>query len=278
MSTTDSDKPAELKATLEMLSLNLLDDPERPMRTGLDADSVRDLAVSIKEVGIIEPIIVRQRNNRYEIIAGHRRSVAAEVAGLVVVPCRIVEASDEQVEMMKIHENLYRLDVNPIEEAHHYNRLIQDMKLTPRRIAEIIKRSERYVYDRLNILSYPQQLLDALDSGSISFSVAREFARLTDERQLGNYIRYAAANGQTAAGAKKWVEDSLKPAYQPPTSDPGEPGQQPMFVQSNDLGPCFFCQEPTHLNDCQTVYVHDGCIERRNQIMADSGSTERPAP
>ena len=120
------DKPIEIE--FKLISTDLIDDPEQPMRSELTPASVEDLVMSIKQVGLIEPLIVKLVNDRYEVIAGHRRLYACKLGRIPEVPCHIRHANDEQKEMLKIHENLYREAIKPADEAKHFDYLIQKHK------------------------------------------------------------------------------------------------------------------------------------------------------
>src|SRR3990167_7195426 len=165
--------PAPADIGFMLLSYDLIDDPEQPMRSEMTEASVEDLVMSIKQVGIIEPIVVKPVNGRYEVIAGHRRLFACRIAKIVEVPCYVRRANSEQTEMLKIHENLYRLDIRPGDEAKHFDVLVKKHHMTPEKIAQLISKSPNYVYDRLAILNYPDFLLEAMTKGEIAFGVAR---------------------------------------------------------------------------------------------------------
>lgn len=252
------------------IPLDLIDDPARPMRSDLNRENIEDLVKSIRQVGLIEPIIVKKNGKRYEVIAGHRRTVASEYAGLAVVPCHIVEVTNDQAEMMKIHENLYRVDISPIDEASHYSYLIEKQKLTPTKVAQLISRNPKYVTDRLDIIDYDPELRTALEKGFINFSVAKEFNRIEDPAKLRQYLTYAVRGGMTAGVAKKWVDDLQKPV-----ADVQQFQASPMadsdFVQPNEqTSKCFFCTEAVKLLEAHVVYVHDHCVtERMAQVEDD---------
>jgi len=251
----------------KMLSLDIIDDPEKAMRTNITPQSVESLVISIRQVGLIEPLVVKPKNGRYEVIAGHRRKYACELANLVMVPCFISDASMEQTEMIKIHENLYREDVRPSDEALHFKYLIEHRKLSPVQIARLISKSENYVSERLAIFDYPQRLRDVLDSGQLSFSVCREFMRLNDEAKIIEYVHYAVRNGITQDAARKWVQDykrSLehKPIQQAVSYDP-HTNQQTI----ESVAECFFCTTAVKLLEAVPVYVHPTCVGKRMQLL-----------
>lgn len=254
-------KPASTH--FESIPLKLIDDPQRPMRSDLSHESIDELVSSIRQVGMIEPVVVKVVGDRYEVIAGHRRTVAAETAGLETIPCHVVDATEEQVEMMKIHENLMRVDVNPYDEAQHYARLMREMKLSPMRIARLTNRSEGYVRDRLVILDYAPELQEAVAVGKLRLGVAKELAKLKDPAKQREMMGYAIGHGITAAVAKKWVDES-----QP---QPDRPGDSNSFI--GDLGnvvpaseqhsECFYCLKEVRLQEAYTVFVHDECLKQR---------------
>ena len=247
------------EAQFQIISLDLIDDPERPMRTDLTPQSVEDLVMSIKQVGLIEPIVVKPRNGRYEVIAGHRRKFSCELAKIPEVPCYVMTANNEQTEMVKIHENLYRAEVKPSDEAEHYKYLIEKHKFTPIKVAQLIGRSPSYVSDRLAIFNYPPFLREAMDKKQISFSVARELARIDDIKTMNEYVFYAIRNGLTSDGAHKWAEDYFRSKENPDVTQQTsiDPNSNVEIVES--FANCIYCQEALKLIDADVVYIHGKC-------------------
>lgn len=256
--------PPPPETEFRVITLDLIDDPERPMRQDLSPESVEDLVLSIKQVGIIEPLVVKPKGGRFEIIAGHRRALASGIAGLAQVPCYLVNATKEQGELLKIHENLYRADVRPSDEADHFKYLIEHHKMSPVRLAKLINKSETYVTERLAIFNYPPELRHALDTGKIKFSVAREFGRMDDLVKMREYLKYAVLNGITSTLARQWVIDFHR------SQEPQN--QQTEFVRAKNpdtgvienLSTCIFCLKPINLREANVVYIHDHCLNEAN--------------
>ena len=269
--------PPPPKTDFAVLSLDLIDDPEKPMRSDLTPESVQDLVMSIKQVGIIEPLVVKPKGGRFEVIAGHRRLVAAEIAGLVQVPCFIVDATKEQGELLKIHENLYRADVKPSDEAEHFKYLISYHKLSPVRLAKLINKSETYVSDRLGIFGYPPELKHALDSKEINFSVAKEFAKLDDLPKLREYLKYAVLNGITQSLARQWVQDFVRSKEPAPEAKPFTPTENPATGIIENLSTCVFCMKSINLREANVVYIHDDCLREANQRVDNPEIENKPA-
>lgn len=258
-----------------VLPLTSIDDPERPMRSNLDNENLNDLVLSIKTVGLLEPIVVTPRGDRYEVIAGHRRITACQLGGLTEVPCHVVTGSQNQLEMMKIHENLVRQEVNPYDEATHYARLIDDMKITPGKIANMTNRSETYVRNRLRILSMEEPLQEALATGKLTLSVALELARIPDPGKLREMLHYAVGHGVTGQVAKKWVDEQL-PENRPNIGViPDGPAYGQPVPASEQTTPCFYCLNPVRLWDATSVMVHPACQQAR-EASQETGD-EQPA-
>ena len=262
--TTDSDdnepSAVNLAPRFSLISCDLIDDPEQPMRSELTPASVEDLVVSIKQVGIIEPIVVKSIHDRYEVIAGHRRLYSARLAKIPEVPCYIVHADSEQTEMLKMHENLYRANVRPADEAKYFSYLISEHKMTPVKIAQLITKSIAYVTDRLEILNYPDFLRLALDNGEINLSVAAEFAKFPDLKMMSSALYYAKRSGMTTEMARKWVQDFKRsrenPGIQKAPGTEHLPENQPI----EHTATCVYCGQPVKLIEAEIVYMHNKCL------------------
>ena len=140
-----------------------------------DEESLNDLEKSIKERGIIQPIIVRKsvENSKYEIIAGERRWLAAQKAGLHEVPVVVTEADDLKSLEFAIVENVQRNDLNPLEEAQGYQRLINDFSYDQEKVSKFIGKSRSYITNCLRILTLPSDVLDLIETKKLSAGHAK---------------------------------------------------------------------------------------------------------
>ena len=140
-----------------------------------DEDSLNELEKSIKERGIIQPIIVRKsdENSKYEIIAGERRWLAAQRAGLHEVPVVVTEADDLKSLEFAIVENVQRNDLNPLEEAQGYQRLINDFSYDQEKVSKFIGKSRSYITNCLRILTLPSDVLTYIETKKLSFGHAK---------------------------------------------------------------------------------------------------------
>lgn len=260
----------------KIISLDLIDDPERPMRTDLTQESVADLVLSIKQMGIIEPLIVFPKDGRYEVIAGHRRRYAAEIAKLVEVPCHVHNANKEQIELMKIHENLYRAAIRPSDEMRHFQYMMKRLNISPTKLAQLIGKSDPYVSERLMIANYEPELREALDNGKINFSVAKELSKTGDRNKCIEYLRYAIQNGLTQAGARQWVKDYLRSLETPKQTPITTYDPNTNTVLQKIYYPCIRCNSKHEIQDVVPVYMCNPCLHDTHKEQMELEDAKRP--
>ncbi len=153
-------------------------------RRKITPESLKELVESIKEKGIIEPVIVRPIKEGYEIIAGHRRFLAAKEIGLMEIPCIVKEVSDTEAAEISIIENIQRENLNPIEEAIAIKRLIDEFNLTHEEVAKKIGKSRVYVTNLLRLLKLPSEIKEKIEKGELSEGHARVLLSLKDEEEM----------------------------------------------------------------------------------------------
>ena len=162
---------SKIETNINKLSISDLVRNKNQPRKLFDKDSLEDLSNSIKERGIIQPIIVRRsqdQRTKYEIIAGERRWLAAQNAGLHEVPVVITEANDLKSLEFSIVENVQRHDLNAIEEAEGYQRLINDFLYDQEKVAKFIGKSRSHVSNCLRLLSLPNEVIDLIQNNKLS--------------------------------------------------------------------------------------------------------------
>ena len=165
----------KIEKTTNKLSIGDLYPNKFQPRKIFDEDSLNDLEKSIKERGIIQPIIVRKsdENSKFEIIAGERRWLAAQKAGLHEVPVVVTEADDLKSLEFAIVENVQRNDLNPLEEAQGYQRLINDFSYDQEKVSKFIGKSRSYITNCLRILTLPSDVLNLIENKKLSAGHAK---------------------------------------------------------------------------------------------------------
>jgi len=162
---------------------NLQPNPLQP-RGNVTPESVADLVESIRQHGVLEPLVVAKTPAGYQIIAGERRWRAAKIAGLKVVPIVIRETNPRGMLEMAIIENVQREDLNPIDRGRAFSRLLEEFGLTNQEIAEKVSKSKSYVSNSLRLLELPDTLKDGLISGLITEGHARALSAIKDQQLL----------------------------------------------------------------------------------------------
>ena len=160
-------------------------------RKNFDEDKINDLTNSIKERGVIQPIIVRRSNSdnsKYEIIAGERRWIAARKAGLHEIPVVVTEADDLKSLEFAIVENVQRHDLNPLEEAQGYKRLIDEFSYDQEKVSKFIGKSRSYITNALRILSLPKLVLSLIEDKKITAGHAKILVGLGNAEFVANKI------------------------------------------------------------------------------------------
>lgn len=147
-------------------------------RKVFDSDAITNLAESIKEKGIIQPVIARKSKNGYELIAGERRWRAAQKAGFSVIPAIIREVSNEESLQIALIENIQREDLNPIEQGKAYNNLIQKFGLTQEKIAKMVGKDRTSITNTTRLLKLPLTLQDDIEDGTLTMGHARAILSL----------------------------------------------------------------------------------------------------
>jgi ParB family chromosome partitioning protein len=172
----DSETGTAVELDIGLISPN----PEQP-RTEIDEEGLAELADSIKKVGILQPIIVRPLGDAYQIIAGERRWRAARVAGLARVPVRVLASTETESLELALIENLQREDLNPIEEARGYRKLLNEYQMTQSELADKVSKSRSTITNALRLLDLPDEVQDMVHGGRLSAGHARAILAVPDE-------------------------------------------------------------------------------------------------
>lgn len=181
--------PGENSAVLEKVIKEIevkkiFPNPHQP-RIDFDDAELKELAESISDYGVIQPIVVRVRGKgTYEIIAGERRFKASQLAGFKKVPCIITEVSDSDSLVLALVENIHRVNLNPIEEARAYEALIEDSGITHEEISKKIKKSREYVTNILRLLALPPEVQDLVIEKKLTIGHVRPLINLNKPKVL----------------------------------------------------------------------------------------------
>ncbi|MGI6721274.1 MAG: ParB/RepB/Spo0J family partition protein [Anaerovoracaceae bacterium] len=193
----------------------------QPRKT-FDPEKLADLSNSIKEHGVIQPVIVRSIGKGYEIVAGERRWRAARQAGLKEIPCLVRDLSEEQLALFAIIENMQREDLNPVEEAEGLQRMISTFGLTQEQVSKSVGKSRPYITNSIRLLKLEDEVKTLLSEGSISSGHARALLSLDRKPQieLANKI---ASDGLSVRATEEIINGTSKKHKTRPKPRPKNP-------------------------------------------------------
>jgi ParB/RepB/Spo0J family partition protein len=240
------------------ISIDLIDEPPVPIRSFFSQEELEDLSRSIRDVSLIEPVVVRSKNFRYEIIAGHRRYLAAKMAQLPSLLCRVVECNDHTADILRVQENLQRENVNPIDEGRYFQYLIEKYSFSVSDIAKMISKSESYVYSRLATCGFDDDFKNAVLKNEVPFSVAYELSKIEDPEQRKMLLRYAIDSGCSIQMARVWRSQFQTRGYVVPTEitipdNPSDPPKPPTVT-------CDCCSEKLLSTDAKLAVLCRKCF------------------
>ena len=211
---TDDIRPG---ARVHEIDIGDLEPNTHQPRAEFDPDAVQELADSIREKGVIQPVVARRYRSGYQLIAGERRLRAAKKAGLATIPAILLEVGSDQ-EMMEISliENVQREDLNPIEEARAYRALMETCFLTQEEVAKKVGKNRSTVTNTLRLLHLSEEVRNALRANQISMGHARALLGLADDRLQGNLCRKVIADGLSVRQVENLVNAGKTARRKPP--------------------------------------------------------------
>lgn len=183
--------------------------PYQP-RLEFELAALEELSLSIQENGLLQPIVVREVYNGYEIIAGERRFRACRMAGLETVPCRIMEANEMQTATMALVENIQREDLNAIEEAKAYIQMMRLNNLTQEELAKKVGKKQSTIANKIRLLNLTEEVQNEVISKNISERHARALLSLTSDQQR-KALNEITTNNYTVQQTEYFVQETFKP-------------------------------------------------------------------
>lgn len=199
----------EEKRVMEIPIENIVPNPYQPRKV-FSQSALEELSNSIKVYGILQPITVRVKNDKYELIAGERRLRAAKLANLETIPAIINNMSDESSAVLALLENLQREDLNFIEEAMGYENLIKEHSFTQQQLAEKLGKNQSTIANKLRILRLPSEIKIKLVENSLTERHARALLKLPNEELMKEVVDKVIKNELTVKKTEKLIKDILE--------------------------------------------------------------------
>jgi len=263
-----------MSGDVQEIPLGLVDRPGNVLRDVIDPDGVRELAESIREVGLIEPIIVRRRGERYEVVAGDRRFLAHRLLRAETIRAVVRDMDDAEVSVVRAVENLQRVGLTPSEEGRVYLDLHDSLGIGYKEVARRCGKSENTVLRYVNVARQSEEVRRGVDEGRVALRVLEILQGIDDEEMFLYYFRMARDNGVSAHVAQLWVSDYQKTLAGTYYVDGGgmSPKQYPVEVKPVYVT-CDVCHAAVEVNKVRTLAVCAGCASQATRLRAVDGSS-----
>lgn len=255
---------------LATVGMNELREPELVARAYIDPEGIEKLAASIKAIGLLQPLLVKERNGFYEVVDGHRRLLACRRLGMPAVRCLVRGPKDGNDDAAKLNANLWRQDMNPVEEAGFFNVLLPDFGNDTDKLAAALGLSRQYVEGRLLLLQGDSDVLEAVAKHQIRLGVASILNKMTDKTQRDYYLGWAVRTGCTIETARQWLQIAEAATASAVAASAGPATPPAPLPPTRDIFICLFCAEKEPVTDLELWHVHHSCrvrLERAAQIL-----------
>ena len=206
----------EEKNSIDLIDINRIKPNSKQPRKNFDEEKISNLAKSIKDNGIIQPLVLKECGNDYEIIAGERRWRAAKLAGIKSIPAVIMELTDQKVLEVSLIENIQREDLNPIEEALAFKRLIKEFSITQEDVSKVIGRSRTAITNTMRLLNLDKRVQQYLIEGVISEGHGRALLSLDNKNTQYEMAIRVIDNKLSVRETERLVRDILNPKVKEP--------------------------------------------------------------
>jgi|FLYL01.1.fsa_nt_gi ParB family chromosome partitioning protein len=235
--------------------------PDHQLRASINPDALEALAHSMAAVGLLQPIRLAPDGDRYRIVAGHRRFLAALRLGWKTIPAIIDSQADETALAQSLHENLFREALTPMDEARLCAALVRDQGRSISDAARVLRHSEPWVKSRLAMVDYPPPLQDAIHRGAVPVTAAPYLARITDPDYLARALEAAESHGMTARQAMEWERQyAVWQAARAAGQDAPMPTAELVAVEAARV-PCDVCERVTYVNTTKLLRVCFDCVQ-----------------
>lgn len=241
--------------------LSVVAAPESPLRSAMERGGIEELAASIRELGLLQPLVVKRCENGFEVVAGHRRLLACRWLGVDRVTVRILDGEDELTRAAMLAENVIRQDLGPVEEARAVQAMVEVMGLTVAQVAQRVSKSEAWVRGRLDLLRWPMRALGAIQAGEASMSALAPLMEVEDEGERDRLIACAVESGATAAVTRAWLAGWRGEQYSSGRELSARSQAAMELADYVVMMPCWCCRESHKAVDLRFVRLCDPCLD-----------------
>ena len=215
--------PESTRDSVVELKINDISPNADQPRKDFEEEALKELSESIKEKGVIQPIIVQKKGSGYRIVAGERRWRASRMAGLSVIPAIVRELSDQETMEQALIENIQRADLNPLEEAFAMNNLIKSYKMTQEQLSKVLGKPRTTIANTIRLINIDESLQDYIRNGDLSAGHAKLLLSIKDSELQKNAAEAIISKDMTVRQAEKYIEKLLTSGDKDSEADNEEP-------------------------------------------------------
>lgn len=241
--------------------MTAIDRPKEGVRMSIDADAIRELAESIKNSSLHQPVLLRKNGGRFEIVAGDRRFLAHEMLGMKKIKSIVRELDDAECFSIRATENLQREDLSPIEEGVIYQTMREKYGMSINKIVKTLGKSHATVLQRLKMLELPDYAQQAVHEHRISARAVETLMKIDDLTARDLYFRSAIENGASMKTCLFWVNEYRRGVEGKKQSDEEKQITQNGYVEKVDHGTCDICQKPYERVKMRVLVVCPDCLK-----------------
>lgn len=244
---------------IDLINLTKILPPAYDQRSGFDEVADLELLESIKQFGVLEPILVRPKGNQFEIIAGHRRYRMASRAGLPTIPCISQKTDDKETELIKIHENIHRLPLSHIDQGNTFFYLRSQFNMTEAEIAALVGKSIPYISQHLTLITSDPDVLESVNKDEITFSAARELNQVYDSKERKRLLSIVKESGASVPVIVGWVREANRIPINESSPHTYSVDDAPEPVYRDPTFPCESCDTITAISRMHIVRLCPDC-------------------
>lgn len=256
-----------VKDQIQLIKMDMIDRPVKMARELIDPEKVRELAESIRESGLLQPVILRPSNGRFEMVAGDRRFLAHKLLNFREIRAIVKDLNDRETVVIRGIENLQRVDLTPSEEAGVYLALKVEGGLSPNQIAKKTGRSHATIDRYLKFAKCSEEVRRAVDRKDVSLNVLETLQEIDDPVAFEYHFRMAVSNGIAQPVARMWVDDYLKTKAGNYYSDEGGvPAANIEMVSKPAFMTCDICHGPCEMKAVRSLVACPECFKKVRHV------------
>jgi len=232
-------------------------------------EGFQDLVASVRRLGVLQPVVVREGDEGFVLVAGHRRLAAAKEVGLEVIPVTVAVGPEKRDREIAFAENLFRKDMSAVETAAALRDVLESERMSIEELARAVQRSVHWVERMVSMCEWPSEVLLAVHQGAVSVAAGQNLALVTDDSYREFLVRQAVDNGATARTTAAWLQAfrAMLPAEQAVEAPAiaGREPQEPLIPQA----PCMCCGQVFRMDALSHVPICVACV----QVLRSAGQS-----